>query len=132
MKYSLYSMMFVQLCLTGCAGEISQFSVGTDGCYGLLIYFKLLVWGPIAEELVFRAGLQNWLMRHFNRPLIANGVTSFLFALGHYVVAGELLMWLTLLPSLVLGWAYAKTRSVGFVICLHAVLNMIFLLWICT
>jgi membrane protease YdiL (CAAX protease family) len=100
-------------------------------CREMSVYFKLLLWGPVVEELVFRAGLQKWLSHRLSSPLVANFIVSFVFGLMHYALNGQLATWLVIVPSLALGWVYCKTNSITFVVGLHASFNLAFVAWIC-
>jgi membrane protease YdiL (CAAX protease family) len=100
-------------------------------CLDVRLYIKLLLWGPVVEELVFRAGLQKWLSQKIVSPNLANGVTSTVFALMHYALSGNLASLTVFVPSLVLGWVYQKTGSLARVIGLHTILNLTFMTFMC-
>lgn len=104
-------------------------------CRDMTVYFKLLLWGPVVEELVFRAGLQRWLTYLLSRRLsgawLANCMTSFVFGLMHYTLTGQPALWLVIVPSIALGWAYSKTNSLALAIGLHASFNLAFIAWTC-
>jgi uncharacterized protein len=100
-------------------------------CQDTRLYFKLLLWGPVVEELVFRAGLQKWLVQKTAHAQVANGITSTVFALMHYAISGNLTSLAVFLPSLALGWAYQKTNSLAWTIGLHMLFNLVFLLLMC-
>jgi membrane protease YdiL (CAAX protease family) len=100
-------------------------------CQDTRLYFKLLLWGPVVEELVFRAGLQKWLTQKTASPLVANSVTSAVFALVHYVISGNPASLAVFMPSLALGWAYQKTNSIVWTTGMHMLFNLVFLLLMC-
>ena len=81
----------------------------------LLIPISLLFIGP-GEELLFRGTIQNRLREAYG-PLVAVVVASALFAALHVValtggLSGRLVsIGLLFLPSLVLGFAYERTRN---------------------
>jgi len=96
----------------------------------------LLVVAPVAEEWVFRAGLQDWLERRAaarsawsprSRAAAAIGCSSVVFALCH--VAGQGTWWAlaTFVPSLALGMFY-KAGGLRLAIAGHAWFNLCFVL----
>ena len=93
----------------------------------------LLVIAPVAEEIVFRAAVQETLLRHLNgRPvagaLAANVLTALAIAAVHAALRPDMLAWLTLLPSLLVGWVYQRQRRLAPCIALHALFNAAWLL----
>jgi membrane protease YdiL (CAAX protease family) len=84
----------------------------------------LLVLAPVIEEVIFRAGLQETLLRRGLRPLLANLATTLAFALLHGLGRSWPLAAAVLLPSLVLGRLYQGTRRLGLVVALHAAMNL--------
>ncbi len=96
----------------------------------------LLAGAPLAEELVFRAGLQAALARSLGRlrqvgraaaPL-AIVLASLAFAAAHAALtdAGPW-AWATVLPSLVLGAVYQRGHRLAPCVALHAAFNAIWL-----
>jgi membrane protease YdiL (CAAX protease family) len=84
----------------------------------------LLVLAPVIEELLFRAGLQETLLRRGLRPLWANLATSLAFGLLHGLTRSWPLAAAVLLPSLVLGRVYQGNRRLEPVVALHAAMNL--------
>jgi membrane protease YdiL (CAAX protease family) len=84
----------------------------------------LLVLAPVIEELIFRAGLQETLLRRGWRPWPANLLTTLAFVLLHGFTRSWPLAAAVLLPSLVLGRLYQGTRRLGPVVALHAAMNL--------
>jgi len=89
-----------------------------------------LVGAPVAEELVFRAGLQSWLQARWpsaRGTVAAVLLSSLLFSACHllWLPAGQTALWalLTFFPSIVLGLVFARTRSLVACVALHAVFN---------
>jgi membrane protease YdiL (CAAX protease family) len=82
---------------------------------------------PVLEELVFRAGLQAWLMARLEADrrgaALANLLTALAFASAHIAVRPGLLAALTLLPALVVGALYQRTRRVRHCVALHTLFN---------
>lgn len=83
---------------------------------------------PLLEEVVFRAGLQTWLLRRWpprNAWLSwANGVTAIAFALLHLWFHPPAWALATILPALLFGWFYERHRQrLGAPIVLHGACN---------
>lgn len=94
-----------------------------------LRYFKLAVLIPIAEEIVFRGGIQPALLRTrvgVRRVLgcsVANLATSALFALAHLPFHPPLWALATFAPSLVFGHLRERYASVIPAVLLHVFYN---------
>ena len=87
-----------------------------------------LFWAPLLEELVFRGGLQEWLLRRGHGAALANGFTAVAFTAAH-ALTHEGLAWLALLaPAIVLGALYNRTRSLACCIAAHSAMNGVWLL----
>ncbi len=88
----------------------------------------VIVWVPLAEELLFRGFLQSWLSTFF--PVsFAIALTSILFAFLHFSIGQGLLNWL-LIPSLFvlscfLGFVYERQQALIAPIFLHMTVNAI-------
>lgn len=89
----------------------------------------LLVVAPLVEETVFRLGLQDALMRRAVSPWHANLATALAFAAAHVVVRGTLGAAAVVLPALLLGAVYARTRRLAPCVALHAAMNAAWLAW---
>jgi hypothetical protein len=99
-----------------------------------------LLGAPLLEEIVFRAGLQAWLqdrlaVDHSTNPGtwlwragLANALTGLAFAAAHAAVRPSLLSALTLLPALLLGAVYQRTRRLRDCVVLHASFNAVWLM----
>ena len=87
----------------------------------------LLVLAPVVEELLFRAGLQEALLRRGSSPWAANGLATLAFALLHGVSRSWPLAALVVLPSLLLGRVYQQRRSLAHVVALHSAMNVFWL-----
>lgn len=86
-----------------------------------LIFASVAVLGPVVEEVLFRWGLQNALMRHMG-PWAAIGLSAFAFALVHgqpYAIPELFLM------GAVFGYLYYRSGSIRTNIILHIVNNAI-------
>lgn len=89
----------------------------------------LLVIAPALEEVVFRAGLQEWLLQQHIQPLITTVLGAVAFALMHGLTRSWLLAAWVFVPALVLGALYARKRSLGPVVVLHSAMNLVWL-WV--
>ena len=87
----------------------------------------LLVLAPVLEELVFRAGLHESLLRRLRAPWVANALTALVFALAHVLVRGETAAFAVALPALLIGIVYQRWRKVWPCVLLHAAMNAIWL-----
>ena len=93
----------------------------------------LLLLAPLAEEVLFRAGLQDALSRHLSgriraAGLAANAGTALAFAAAHMVLHPGPLASLTLLPALLIGRFYQQHRRLAPCVALHGSFNAIWLL----
>lgn len=100
--------------------------VGLDSArlWSLLV---LLVLSPAAEEAVFRAGLQEWLLRHRVLPAMAIGLTALVFGLVHVAARGNLAAVAVALPAIFFGLAYQRWRKLRYCALLHAGMNLLWL-----
>ncbi|MBI3326661.1 MAG: JDVT-CTERM system CAAX-type protease [Nitrospinae bacterium] len=94
-----------------------------------LSFLSLALWQPLWEELLFRGVLQGQLGRHSWGQhaccgmTTANGITSLLFALGHFWRHPPLWALAVLAPSLLFGYVRDRHTSVYPAIALHALYN---------
>ncbi len=87
----------------------------------------LLAIAPWLEEAIFRAGLQEHLLRSGRRPWLCIGLTALAFAAAHLLARPQ---WSTLalvVPALALGAIYQCTRSVTACAAAHAAMNGVWL-----
>ncbi|AKJ31999.1 JDVT-CTERM system glutamic-type intramembrane protease MrtJ [Caldimonas brevitalea] len=82
---------------------------------------------PLAEEIVFRRGLQETLLRRGASPMGANLLTVFAFGAAHAAVRGDLAGAAVALPALWIGALYGRTRRVAPCAVLHGGLNALWL-----
>lgn len=85
--------------------------------------FVLLLAAPLLEEAVFRAGVQEALLRHGRGLLLANAATALLFGAAHVAARGDATAFAVALPALALGWVYQRTRRLRWCVALHAAMN---------
>jgi membrane protease YdiL (CAAX protease family) len=83
----------------------------------------LLLIGPLAEEAVFRAGLQEALLRRGVIALSANLLTALAFGLAHAVARGDIAALAVVAPALLIGASYGRWRQLRLCVALHAALN---------
>lgn len=89
-----------------------------------------LVVAPVLEETVFRAGLQEALLRHWHRrPGLANALTAITFGLAHALTRADAYAFAVVLPALLIGAAYLRTGKLRHCIALHAGMNAFWLFW---
>lgn len=73
-------------------------------------WITLLLIAPVAEETVFRLGLQQALLKrsklHWGALSLANAVVALAFAALHALHQGSVWMLLTIAPALLLGWLW--------------------------
>ena len=89
---------------------------------------------PVLEETVFRAGLQEELLRNARLRVAgsefpANALTALTFATMHLALQPGVLAGLTVLPALLIGMVYQRQRRLAPCIALHAFFNALWLLW---
>lgn len=84
----------------------------------------LLVGSPMLEEIVFRLGLQEQLLKACMRPAAANVSTALAFALAHGMARSWQLAGWVLLPACALGWIYQHGRRVGPCVAAHSAMNL--------
>lgn len=111
----------------------------------LLIAAALLLWRPqhlefalsilltaaLPEEWFFRAYFMTRLQEtRWARGWRANIVASILFSGLHMLTRGWLVGLSVLLPSLLYGWLYQRTRDVPLIVLLHALSNLIFVMFL--
>ena len=89
----------------------------------------LLVLAPLAEEAVFRAGLQEYLLQRLRTPLVANGLTALAFALAHVATRGEWASFAVFVPALLIGAVYERWGRLRLCVVLHASMNALWLVW---
>lgn len=87
----------------------------------------LLLVAPLAEEVVFRAGLHEAFLRRAVPALLANAATALAFGLAHVLVRGEAAALLVVLPALMIGTVYQRARRVRHCVLLHAAMNALWL-----
>lgn len=90
--------------------------------WGLWLLWVGLV--PLLEEAVFRAGLQEALLRHGLRPGWANGCTALCFTACHVLLRGAgWASWAVVVPAWLLGVVYGRSRRLRGCVALHALMN---------
>lgn len=93
---------------------------------GTIVFFTLVISGPIFESLLFQGSLQGGIFKKLN-PWLAVLLTSLLFAFAH----GNMLSWATLqifFTVLSYSLVYLITKDIKMVIFCHGLLNLI--IWI--
>lgn len=90
--------------------------------------FVLLVFAPVVEELVFRAGLQEAMLRRGWPRALANVGAALAFGAVHGLLRSAELGLAVIVPALILGALYNRARRVWPCIALHAAMNACWLL----
>lgn len=103
--------------------------LATSSGAGLGRVAVLLVFAPLAEEAVFRAGLQEALLRRQGSALVANGLTALAFGLAHVLVRGDAGAFVVAAPALLIGAVYGRWRRLRLCVALHAAMNAVWLGW---
>lgn len=89
--------------------------------------WMLLVLAPLLEEAVFRAGLQDRLLRRARPVWHANLLTALAFGLAHAALRGDPWAFAVALPALLIGRVYERTRQLRLCVALHAAMNALWL-----
>ena len=87
----------------------------------------LLIVAPLAEEVLFRAGLHETLLRRAVAPWLANVATALAFGVLHAALRGDVAALAVALPALLTGALYQRTRRLRHCIALHAAMNALWL-----
>ena len=87
----------------------------------------LLVVAPLAEEMLFRAGLHEALLRRTVAPWLANIATALAFGLLHAALRGDAAALSVAIPALLIGAVYQRTRRLRHCVALHAAMNALWL-----
>ncbi|MBV9889887.1 MAG: JDVT-CTERM system CAAX-type protease [Rhizobacter sp.] len=92
-----------------------------------LTSLALLVLGaPVAEELLFRDGLQEALLERVS-PTAANAWTAAAFALMHGLTRSWWLAAAVVVPAVALGCLYQRERRVAPCAAAHAAMNLVWI-----
>ena len=89
--------------------------------------FFLVIVSPLAEELLFRGTLHEYLLGKTGKYR-ANPIVSVAFALCHLIFIRQPSRLLTFFPSLVFGEHYNRHRSVLAAFFIHAAYNAVWLI----
>ncbi len=96
-------------------------------------YLMVALVYPVLEEIVFRGGIQGFLMRQELRGIpgpvsLANIITSIVYAALHGFVWGNAWAVLVFFPSLLFGYFRERSGGLGASIVLHSYYNAGFIL----
>ncbi len=93
-----------------------------------------LLFAALPEEWFFRGYLLVQIQRYLNQSsgyhLHANLLSSLVFSLIHGLTQNWVLAGLVFFPSLVFGWLYQRSRDIVLVILIHALSNLVFIMFI--
>lgn len=99
--------------------------------------FYQFMYVAVAEEVFFRGYVQNNILRLTNpgkdgqRRLwkwLSIVLSAACFAVAHIIIQGRVILVLTFLPGLILGWLFIRTRSLLAPILFHGLANTCYLL----
>jgi membrane protease YdiL (CAAX protease family) len=106
---------------------VAALALAGHGSWRLIM---LLVLAPLLEETVFRAGLQEALLRRSRQsPLLANVLTAAAFGLAHAFARGDAAAFAVALPALLVGAVYGRRGRLRECVVLHAAMNAAWLAW---
>ncbi len=97
-----------------------------------LVVLKLLLIAPIIEEGFFRGVVHAGLRGRtdtLGRPVVANVITALAFGAAHLWFAPWIHAVAVMLPALVMGWVYERSRSVAACVVVHGLCNVFWLIW---
>ncbi len=89
---------------------------------------SLLLVAPLLEEIVFRGGLQEALLRRRWAPAMANALTALAFGLSHLLTGSWAWALARVLPALAIGHVYQRTRRVAPCVAWHTTFNALWLI----
>lgn len=87
----------------------------------------LLCVAPLAEEAVFRAGLQQALMNRLHSPTFANALTAAIFGTAHMLARQDAAAFVVALPALFVGALFQRTGRLRWCVLAHAWMNGLWL-----
>jgi len=93
--------------------------------------FYQFMYVAVAEEVFFRGYMQNNILRLTNPgkdgqrrwKWLSIALSAACFAVAHIIIQGRIILVLTFLPGLVLGWLFIRTRSLLAPILFHGLAN---------
>lgn len=126
-----FALMLAPLPLIALSYLIPGWNAGIHA--GPAVFLSLVIWQPIAEELLFRGFIQgrlrewHWARRPFISLSTANYITTLLFVITHLV--NHSLWWAiaVAVPSLVFGYFRDRHGHIYPCIALHAAYNACYL-----
>lgn len=119
-----------QRLLLASAGVLLSATVLVTAGQGLQRLAVLLVLAPLFEETVFRAGLQEALLRGWHAlPHAANAVTAATFGFAHAIVRSDAAAFGVALPARLIGAVYQRTGRLQLCVALHTAMNAAWLVW---
>ncbi len=97
-----------------------------------IFVLKLLLIAPMIEEGFFRGVVHAGLRGRtdaLGRPAVANVITALAFGAAHLWFAPWFHAVAVMLPALLIGRVYERSRSVGVCIALHCLCNAFWIVW---
>jgi membrane protease YdiL (CAAX protease family) len=119
----------VVMVLAGLLAGAAVWTLGVGAAPGQRsLYMISLALAPALEELVFRLGLQESLLRRGWQTLTSAALVAAAFAAAHLLLRGQdLSSAATALPALAIGLRYGRRRSVLECVLAHAACNALWL-----
>ena len=101
----------------------------------VIILYRPAVYDFALLTLFFTALPEEWFFRAYLMPSLgadfrANVFTSVIFSFAHIATHGGVVAFLVFFPSLFYGWLYQKTNDLVTVVLLHALSNIVFMVFI--
>jgi len=113
--------VFVVVSCAALLGVAALIGVGAGASPARLAVLLLIA--PLAEEAVFRAGLQEAMLQRGASGLMANLLCALAFAVSHAAVRDDPAALAVALPALLIGAVYQRWRRLRPCVLLHAALN---------
>lgn len=122
MLMSLVSILPLNLFVS--ALNINDYSeaVATNEQLSFASIIGIGILAPLAEEIVFRGGIEEKLLQWKTNPWIGILISAFMFAILHFYPS---LIIGTFISGILLGWVYYKTRNVMVCFGMHMVNNSV-------
>lgn len=89
------------------------------------IFTMMVLLAALPEEWFFRGYLQ----KRLGNSGISVVIVSLVFSFMHYITQNSVSGWFVFVPSLFFGWVYKKTNDLVVVVVLHALSNLIYLIY---
>jgi membrane protease YdiL (CAAX protease family) len=123
--FPTHSGAYAFLARMACLACVLLLPLGGNANWTWLQALVVLLVAPLAEEVVFRLGLHESLLRRRVPPLVANLLVAAVFGLAHWVVRADSAALLVMIPALIIGLAFECQRRLAPCVCLHVLMNLV-------